>query len=255
MLNCRVCLWRCIDALDTSVSVSASKSLLLRRNVTSAFAQGQQQRSIRTAPSRRDSNSFDRPGREDKTNAPLHNGVRSLAHTEDEPWKKSTQAASLGRRVRDGRTRQPRFGGDSTAETRNGGYVKIPSGGKFKKYGSDTTDGPASTPYGSREAVEVTPERKLGRRDPRMSSIDWNRRRKEMQYLSDPLELATFVKKELMKDKATEMLQLVQMASHSMQAVVSWNHLIDYHLAKGKVSQAFKIYNDVGFYMSTRGLC
>jgi hypothetical protein len=254
MLNCRACLWRCIDALDTPVSVSASKSLLLRRNVTSAFAQGQQ-RSIRTAPPGSDNDSFDRPGRDEKPDAPLHNGVRSVAHTEYEPWRNSTQAASLRKKVRDGTTRQPKFRGDSNADTRNGEYMKNASGGGFRKDRNDSTDRSAYKPDGSKEAVEVTTQRKLGRRDPSMSSIDWNRRRKELQYLTDPLELATFVKKELMKDKATEMLQLVQMASHSMQAVVSWNHLIDYHLAKGRVSQAFKIYNDVGYYMSNLGLC
>lgn len=35
------------------------------------------------------------------------------------------------------------------------------------------------------------------------------------------------------------------MASHSMQCIVSWNHIIDHYLAKGKVSAAFKIYNDM----------
>lgn len=87
--------------------------------------------------------------------------------------------------------------------------------------------------------------RKLGRRDPALPVKDWNRRRRELKHLTDPLELATFVQNELMKDKEEEMLQLVRMASHSMQCIVSWNHLIDYSLAKGKVSQAFKIYNEV----------
>ena len=254
MLNCRACLWRCIDALDTPVTVSASKSLLLHRNVTSAFAQGQQ-RSIRTAPPASDNDSFDRPGRDERPDAPLHNEVRSVAHTEYEPWRNSTQAASLRKKVRGSTTRPPKFRGDSNADTRNGGYMKIASGGQFRKDRNDITDGPTYKSDGSKKVAEVTSQRKLGRRDPSMSSIDWNRRRKELQYLSDPLELATFVKKELLKDKATEMLQLVQMASHSMQAVVSWNHLIDYHLAKGRVSQAFKIYNDVCYYMPTLSLC
>lgn len=85
----------------------------------------------------------------------------------------------------------------------------------------------------------------LGKRDTRMSEIDWNRRKRELRYLQDPLDLAQFVKAELNKDKVVEMKQLVQMASHSMACVVSWNHIIDYYLAKEKVNDALKVYNDV----------
>jgi pentatricopeptide repeat protein len=72
--------------------------------------------------------------------------------------------------------------------------------------------------------------------------------------LADPLELARFVKQQLAKDKSTEMLQLVRMASQSMKCVVSWNHLIDHYLAKGRAAQAFKIYNDVCFELACGGL-
>lgn len=70
-------------------------------------------------------------------------------------------------------------------------------------------------------------------------------RTKELQYLKDPLEVANFVKKELGKDKAKEMLQLVRMASHSMQCIVSWNHIINYHLERERISEAMKVYNEV----------
>lgn len=92
-----------------------------------------------------------------------------------------------------------------------------------------------------------TPEklRKLGRRDPSMPAKDFNNRRRELRHLTDPLELANFVKKELNKDKVEEMLQLVRMASHSMQCIVGWNHIIDYYLARGRVAHALKVYNDV----------
>ena len=86
----------------------------------------------------------------------------------------------------------------------------------------------------------------IGRRSAsRMSSVDWNRRKAELRFLQDPLELATFVKKELVKNKPAEMLQLVQMASHSMDCIVSWNHIIDHYLAKEKVNDALKVYNDM----------
>lgn len=78
-----------------------------------------------------------------------------------------------------------------------------------------------------------------------MTDNDWNRRKRELRHLQDPLELAQFVRAELNKDKVEEMKQLVQMASHSMACVVSWNHIIDYYLAKSQVSIALKVYNDV----------
>jgi pentatricopeptide repeat protein len=86
---------------------------------------------------------------------------------------------------------------------------------------------------------------KLGRRDPTISETDWNNRKRELRHLQDPLELATFVSQELRKGRATEMLQLVRMASHSMQCVVSWNHIIDHFLANEKVNDALKVYNEV----------
>jgi hypothetical protein len=92
---------------------------------------------------------------------------------------------------------------------------------------------------------EQQQERKLGRRDPSIPSSDWNNRRKELQYLADPLELAEFVKAELKKGKSKEMLQLVRMASNSMQCIVGWNHIIDNQLKEGHVAQAVKIYNDM----------
>lgn len=67
----------------------------------------------------------------------------------------------------------------------------------------------------------------------------------ELRHLQDPLELATFVKRELAKGKATEMLQLVRMASHSMECIVSWNHIIDHYLAKERVNDALKVYNEM----------
>ena len=78
-----------------------------------------------------------------------------------------------------------------------------------------------------------------------MSDSDWDRRKRELQHLRDPLELAKFVRQELRKNKAEEMSQLVRMASHSMQCVVSWNHIIDHLLTKEEINKALKMYNDV----------
>ncbi|PVI06242.1 pentatricopeptide repeat protein-like protein [Periconia macrospinosa] len=85
----------------------------------------------------------------------------------------------------------------------------------------------------------------LGKRDPRIPAEEWNARKKELQWLKDPLEVAGFVKKELRKDKEKEMIQLVRMASHSMQCTVSWNHIIDHYMAQGKVSNAMKTFTEM----------
>ncbi|KAF2196242.1 hypothetical protein GQ43DRAFT_476503 [Delitschia confertaspora ATCC 74209] len=87
--------------------------------------------------------------------------------------------------------------------------------------------------------------RKIGRRDPNIPANEWDNRRKELQHLVDPLELAEFVKAELRKGRVKEMMLLVQMASNNMQCIVSWNHIIDHHLREGRVAQAVKIYNDM----------
>lgn len=80
---------------------------------------------------------------------------------------------------------------------------------------------------------------------PPLSERDYNNRKRELQYLQDPLELADFVNKQLGRGKVTEMLQLVRMASRSMQCIVSWNHIIDHYLAKERISDALKVYNEV----------
>ncbi|KAJ4304981.1 hypothetical protein N0V90_000509 [Kalmusia sp. IMI 367209] len=95
------------------------------------------------------------------------------------------------------------------------------------------------------EKSESVGEIWLGKRDPRISQAEWDRRRRELQYLHDPLEVAAFVKQELAKGKSKEMLQLVRMASHSMQVVVSWNHVINDLMTKERVSEALKVYNEM----------
>jgi len=95
------------------------------------------------------------------------------------------------------------------------------------------------------EGTVDSDQARYGRRDGTIPTKDWNNRIKELRYLQDPLELATFVRKELDKGKDKEMLQLVRMASHSMQCIVSWNHIIDSLLSQSKVNEALKVYNEM----------
>jgi pentatricopeptide repeat protein len=190
MLNCRACLWRCVQALD----VPSTNAHRLRRNVNPLLRQSQQRLASTRDVARTDD---ERPTHPDE-------GEGSSRNREDH-YKKSAFAENQKRRERTALRQTP-----------------------------------------TRRTVDETPNlAKLGRRDPQISDSDWNRRKMELRHLQDPLELATFVRRELGKGKVEEMLQLTRMASHSMQCVVSWNHIIDHYLAKERVNDALKVYNDV----------
>lgn len=68
---------------------------------------------------------------------------------------------------------------------------------------------------------------------------------KELRYLHDPLKLADHTINLLKKGDYHKALELVKMSSRNMSCTVSWNHLMDYEMYKGRVSNAIKIYNDV----------
>jgi hypothetical protein len=69
--------------------------------------------------------------------------------------------------------------------------------------------------------------------------------RKELTYLGDPLKLADHVFQLLRQDRFDEAKLLVQAASKSLPCTVSWNHLMDWQLSRGKVNSAIKTYNAV----------
>ena len=189
MLNCRTCLWQCVQPFDRPASLQR-----IRRNVNPLLHQGQQRL--------QSTNMY-------KTGPRPHYPTRvdKLSQSRDEPWKKS-----------------------AAADNQN----------KWERAALRQSSS-------SRDAVghESANLMKLGKKPLSMSDTDWNRRKQELRYLQDPLELAQFVRAELNKDKVEEMKQLVQMASHSMACVVSYNHIIDYYLSKSQVTRALKVYNDV----------
>ena len=69
----------------------------------------------------------------------------------------------------------------------------------------------------------------------------------ELRYLNDPLKLAKNTLDLLSRDEHVKALELVRLASRTMPCIVSWNHIIDYDMSKGKVAAAVKTYNEVGF--------
>lgn len=67
----------------------------------------------------------------------------------------------------------------------------------------------------------------------------------ELRYLKDPLKLANHTVKLLRTEQHQKALELVKLGSRDVACVVSWNHLIDYEMSKGRVNAALKLYNEV----------
>ena len=71
---------------------------------------------------------------------------------------------------------------------------------------------------------------------------------KELYWVRDPLKLANKVLSILKRDDAEDYnkaLALVRLASKNMTCTVSWNHLVDYNMSKGRVKRAIFTYNEV----------
>lgn len=193
MLNCRACLWQCVQPFDRPANLQR-----LRHNVNPLLRQSQQRLQSTDV-------------RKTRTRPHYLSRVEKLSNDRNEPWKNSAVAENQKKRERAALQQQ-----------------------------SSPRDVIASV-----ERRETPNLMKLGKQDMTMSETDWNRRKRELRFLQDPLDLAQFVQAELRKDRVEEMKQLVRMASHSMPVVVSWNHIIDYYLAKSQVASAMKVYNDV----------
>lgn len=93
----------------------------------------------------------------------------------------------------------------------------------------------ATTPFDEGGTLELS----------RVPQFDRATLEKELRYLQDPLKLADHTITLLKKDDYHKALELVRMSSRNMSCTVSWNHLLDYEMYKGRVSNAMKIYNDV----------
>lgn len=69
--------------------------------------------------------------------------------------------------------------------------------------------------------------------------------KKHFQYLQDPLKLAEYIRRTLRNDDFETAEKVVQYASKTLQCVVSWNHLVDWQLSKGRMNGAIKTFNEV----------
>ncbi|KAI1131514.1 hypothetical protein F5Y10DRAFT_275428 [Nemania abortiva] len=100
----------------------------------------------------------------------------------------------------------------------------------------DATTGPIAAPISTRHGENNAPV--LGR------SAQWAVR-KELEYLGDPLHIANRVRLALDKDNLELAAGITRQASKSTNVTVSWNHLIDYQLQKGRLHPALKLYNEM----------
>lgn len=67
----------------------------------------------------------------------------------------------------------------------------------------------------------------------------------ELKYLRDPKKLADHVAHVLRHDDQEKATALIRLSSRSIANVVSWNHLIDWQMKKGKTKAALDTYNEV----------
>lgn len=67
----------------------------------------------------------------------------------------------------------------------------------------------------------------------------------ELKYLRDPVKLAEHVAYTLEQDDVEKALALTRVSSRALSNVVSWNHVIDWQMKKGKTRAAFETYNEV----------
>ncbi|KAL8804837.1 MAG: hypothetical protein Q9182_002331 [Xanthomendoza sp. 2 TL-2023] len=68
---------------------------------------------------------------------------------------------------------------------------------------------------------------------------------RELVFLQDPLKLAENTIDLLRKDDNDKALEMVRIASKHTACTVSWNHVVDYEMSKGRIQKAVKIYNEM----------
>ncbi|CZR59215.1 uncharacterized protein PAC_09107 [Phialocephala subalpina] len=66
-----------------------------------------------------------------------------------------------------------------------------------------------------------------------------------LRYLRDPIKLAEFVRRSLRQNNFDLAQKIVKAASPTVACIVSWNHLIEWQLSKGRMNAAFKVYNEM----------
>lgn len=68
---------------------------------------------------------------------------------------------------------------------------------------------------------------------------------KQLEHIKDPWFLGKYIEDLLAKNKFADALTTVELASKKMEAVVSWNLLIDYQLKQDSIRTAMNTFNNV----------
>ncbi|PVH85623.1 hypothetical protein DL98DRAFT_557841 [Cadophora sp. DSE1049] len=167
------------------------------------------------------------------------------------------QDASQGRSGNDppnerrhGGSGRDRYGGDSSYKSSREGKTA-----NRTRYDNDSPI--QSQPWRRGNYVDVSPrtiERKKwldsrGIRPPPKKEVKVARTesdiRHHLSYLNDPLKLADFVRQTLRKDNFAFAEEIVRAASKNTLCVVSWNHLVEWQLSKGKMNAAISTFNEM----------
>lgn len=67
----------------------------------------------------------------------------------------------------------------------------------------------------------------------------------ELSWLRDMLKLSDHTLNLLEKDDFRKAYELLKLASKKYDCTISWNHLINYEMGKGRVANAINLFNDV----------
>lgn len=67
----------------------------------------------------------------------------------------------------------------------------------------------------------------------------------ELSWLWDMLKLSDHTLNLLQKDDFHKAYELLKLASKKHDCTISWNHLINYEMGKGRVASAINLFNDV----------
>lgn len=67
----------------------------------------------------------------------------------------------------------------------------------------------------------------------------------ELRWLKDMRKFGDHTLNLLQKDDFRKAYELVKLASKKYDCTISWNHLINYEMGKGRVANAVNLFNDV----------
>ncbi|GAB1739153.1 hypothetical protein NU219Hw_g3905t1 [Hortaea werneckii] len=78
-----------------------------------------------------------------------------------------------------------------------------------------------------------------------VTTFDKKALRKELEWLPDPVKFTEHVQYTLRCEKPAKALELVRLASKTRQCTVAWNHVVNYHMQRGRPRDAFAVYNEM----------